>query len=1719
MNKKEIMETLKLNEKDNKKKIVLIFIASLLAMAAAIYGIFRHKKSGKSGAKKTAQTRKQSVKKVSKRSGKETAVKVQQSSAATVQQPIVQQPVYVVRPLPEKKHESKARRFRRHMCAAVASILVISLVGSGTMNYVQPATVLAKGSFSGIGRIVAEHGADNPYVILDIVPSVARYSGQEFSTGTMGYLVNGQSSIAEDLGSLLKAGGSNCYSYIARQNLTDSVIIPGNITFGVIYEEAYGGTRDISENAGWVHLFDPVPGYAGELQDGSDDDGQGSTASSVPTGRLWAKVEEAIDGKGDFISATDTISLFGMNGQYGFNPEEGDYNLIFEYAGNASGDTVGGYVFDGQVGNVSDSFSHATNVYRLVDGVLVWQGTIQSVVEEYLRSNYSSSDTSDESNDDNGNDGNNENNESYEDTYALGLANGSNAGRWIKLVELETYDNEPGGEGENQNGGGEGNTGNPDGGSEENTGNPDGGGEENTGNPDGGGEGEGGNQNGGGEEGNTEGGEEGNTEGGGEGNTEGGGEGNTEGGGEGNTEGGGEGNTEGEGNPEGEEDPEGEGKDKEDPDDEEEPEGEENPEGGNSNVFDENGDIIWESVDWESVTAHFDNEGCIVAAFRYDPKASGDVYQIRSESPITGEDRPYDAYKKADMGLGSIVLADSTTFAVPDNDGETQGTYIYKPGEGNYNLKYVPRNTAEAVYVEVENVPVYFRCRSNNDWLKQYVFGTLSGGDNENSNFNITVNTVCADSVTPDMIQGADLIYLESGEGGPVLNTNAMSIEYFNNGDMSEDAVNEILSRAAYDLMPVIVDYDIVNSGNYKNFAYQYLAKALLKRDLAEFYAAASVRGTLLDSLPTCLADDKYPDKKDNNYNYVNQNVYIINDALVGADFADAFSDDFARAGFSDVLAAIKAENTMLSEENKISEMVSKARAVQYIINFAVGIIGEFDNLTILELQPTANIVSDLIYVPAGSDSRGTAKLLWKTEAMSTAKQILTSKKEFTVNKDVKSVAEFNGEWEDINGKYDIVFIGLDGQRLNLGNDEDRTPEYNNTSLNGKVYHTGDDSNTGLGKFDANDITAQKMTDLLEYMAAGYPVLVENNFFKDGSAQKATADDVDTEYIGDDTVMYNFLRAAVSEYHDCIYTVSDAMAGSMFMTQVSIAKPRISLRETEDVDNTVVQRLVQDENGEYHGKIAYEITDNRGDIYYGDGVIHLYADYDYDGVFEPEEEVAEYINDGGVLDVKIDGMGPGILPWKLEVSEDNGNANRRDSVQGYFELTSSTANELKVLQIAEKHGDDTFTNLQYMYHKTSNTLLAYYLRSANSDMQFETVTAAELETRLAENEKYLEQWDVVVLTLDGAANSGVVTGAVTDYVNNGRSLLVCGQDSGAERMGLSADLLGQMPDNRTYVTLGANGAGDKQRYADLTSDMYWPKTNLQAQAVNDGSISYYPYELGSNLTFGENAMKASEYLLDFEGNLKSENPTYVTAWYTFAGGEDTAFSVSPKDARNNYYCYSKGNVVYLAQSQYPYVYEANDASSTNAPGADECKFFVNALMAAYSAGVHNANVRIVAGFAPDSADVESIAVPFDQVWLDAADSTRGILDNTVDVYFRFKDNNIAMSKTVLVGFYYEDPDASEGVDIGGEIVKASSFQTPVWTVTNNRLTLVEDNVLEPGNTYRIQAPVITLRNHDNETKADIYIVLKTTFTRGGKEYTIISSDAVSLNRAQLFLLE
>ena len=1650
-----------------------------------------------------------------------------------------------------KRHNKQKKKQNRGIAAIVtASVLAVTLGTVGVFHQMQPIEAYAKESFTGTKQVVEGHtGDDNPFVILDIVPSYATYkwNGDEtqsyqISTGTLGYLVNGQSTMASDYAGIYKDHSADLLTWQKRSELVNEIWKSGtgdsDLTFQ--YEEAYGSgntRKDLNTpNAnGWQLLIEQETLQAGDQTTGATahsgmmkgyfkkyetpDPSVSQTATPDRTGYDYVKVGDWSEDEGSGESS-DNI--------YQFDQTNGTYQLKFQKA-SGSGLTQGYVINDAQNGtqqitenNKADYSSSTGLYYKDTNEDFVYAGTIASVfrsnsisLDEYYSNPVTSSDSN--SSDSNLSDSTPSASASTDaeitDTdektaEAAATATATSAATPTTAPASAAASATPTATTTTSTTAAAGTTSKP----------------AATTAPD---------------------------------------------------------KTAATA-----------------------VKAETTTVNNKINYAAYVPSVLYSELqqtttpkavpvtspsttdqstdtDTNSESSDADNNNSndlsvpqpvsqpgterayYIVTFKYVTNIAADgsqtIYEVipGSETEIsdTTTNRPYDVYVKsgstAEAGTTPSASADSsadvsaspsvTPSASPSStpDINTDKVFLYVgPGQGDYkltdqaDLSDADKKRQAPVWMEVRNAPTYFRFNGGCDWLKNYVFHALSGGDNANENFKIQVRTIRADELTQDMIEKADLVYLESGTAPFIRSDSAnVSLTYLSQDTqtvqrdgnsmttgMTRENAYGLLYQAAVNLLPVIVDYQAATREEYKDLDYQKVAKIFLKEDLENFVNDAH---TDQNWMFEHLGDSGYPDRTYNGNHFVNRNVYMVNSStpLVNGDFPKAFDEGSTGSGFSEVLNLIQSENALLSEDNRIPESVCKAKAIEYIINYSVGFIAEFTDLRIMELQPTNNDQADL---KAENPTDNSTTLYWQRNATgSVKKQVLRSSRKVNVQVTTKTPASFNSEWEDINQNYNLVFLGLDGQKLNYAAGLWSSTVYNDQDLNGKLYHTGDQAGGSDERYDASDITKRKKQELLDFMKAGYPVLVENDFFN-GKSAKNGADRINTKYVAADTQMYDFLRQATTDYADRIYTIDDVHSNILFLAQLNIDHPVIRVTDTADVT------LSEASNGEFSVSFGYSITNQNGGGYGGECSTELYLDMNGDGNYTDAERVDNSSAEGGVIRAAADGgqmsilftedPGSRAIPFRLRVV-DNGNTYRRSSVEGILTVLDTTKEKIRVLQI----GDPDTTSLSNLYQQENSTL-GYYLKAAENTMNvkldIETVSSAMLGEKLAKNQDYLDQWDLLIVGF-GNGSENIQAGRIEDYIQKGHSVLVTGKEATDGKRQMSAMLLGQDENRKTYGKLGRD-TGSLYRYAGLEAGMFGAQSSLSAVGLNEGSIFSYPYSIGKSAALdGGKSYQAYDYLLD----LSSLKAPFVTPWFVFSqsGNNTNAYDVSPKDGANNYWLYSRSNVVFIGNDDYSgFTYQADNQQNPVGTGLLESQMFVNAMMLAYDSGVHNLKVDIVAGFDTTAAKVASISIPFDKDLENQGES--GLLDETVDVYFKFKNSNLTLSNAYNVNFYYEDTAGSVTLNVGDEVVQVTPFTSSLWTVQDNTLTEVAASQIRQGKVYRFKAPVIALQNNTAATNAKIYVEVVSALERpdgsegaGSKE--IRGYDSVTFTRTQLFLLE
>lgn len=165
----------------------------------------------------------------------------------------------------------------------------------------------------------------------------------------------------------------------------------------------------------------------------------------------------------------------------------------------------------------------------------------------------------------------------------------------------------------------------------------------------------------------------------------------------------------------------------------------------------------------------------------------------------------------------------------------------------------------------------------------------------------------------------------------------------------------------------------------------------------------------------------------------------------------------------------------------------------------------------------------------------------------------------------------------------------------------------------------------------------------------------------------------------------------------------------------------------------------------------------------------------------------------------------------------------------------------------------------------------------------------------------------------------------------------------------------------TYYTIKRLGTGNKMPYSALVKNGFNTQNDLTMKATktNDGQITQYPYKIGEWTTdsaTGKNVFDDSKLSIAVTHGqwyqLDMEDPE-VTVWYCLTNddsdaykdmiknrdydnpGDSTTYSVSPNDAANNYYIYSKGNIFY------------SGVGHSEVKGDMEAKLFINTIIGAY----------------------------------------------------------------------------------------------------------------------------------------------------------------------------
>lgn len=238
---------------------------------------------------------------------------------------------------------------------------------------------------------------------------------------------------------------------------------------------------------------------------------------------------------------------------------------------------------------------------------------------------------------------------------------------------------------------------------------------------------------------------------------------------------------------------------------------------------------------------------------------------------------------------------------------------------------------------------------------------------------------------------------------------------------------------------------------------------------------------------------------------------------------------------------------------------------------------------------------------------------------------------------------------------------------------------------------------------------------------------------------------------------------------------------------------------------------------------------------------------------------------------------------------------------------------------------------------------------------------------------------------------------------------------------------------------------DSDYLGDFSSNGYQQRLNLKnsvsgsdasgiAQvnitAENDGLITHFPYEIGTEFTSATTHYPYYQLNLDQDDDGDGEGD--VVVWYCMSGSSDAkankVYGSLPNDARNNYYIYNIGNVTYTGMGH----------SNLDHSGKDlETKLFINTMVAAYKAGVEPPTIKIL-----ETAEKTSGEKKYEYITYDNA--ANGALTGDVSFYFTITDPNLTSAqKNLTVDFSYNQGSADVAIDPAQVEVRDVTTNTPV----------------------------------------------------------------------------
>ena len=423
------------------------------------------------------------------------------------------------------------------------------------------------------------------------------------------------------------------------------------------------------------------------------------------------------------------------------------------------------------------------------------------------------------------------------------------------------------------------------------------------------------------------------------------------------------------------------------------------------------------------------------------------------------------------------------------------------------------------------------------------------------------------------------------------------------------------------------------------------------------------------------------------------------------------------------------------------------------------------------------------------------------------------------------TTSEFVGHIDDLNAKYDMIYLGDDDKDLvydgNFRPDDkvlyyhvggNKLARYELQGLMNHDYVTNGsqkkaatvgktDSTTGttIGSVrgSGNDITKEIKNKLVNFAKSGYPVVVAGNIYGENK------ETISTTLVDNSSYIYDFLNEVKG--FDNVYREGEITADEDINFYAELPKPKIELSSYPPsaigTGDGPSNEFLIGENMTFQFQIIDEAQASPANAEYN---CELYIDLNCDGNFSKSEKLDDIavMQNGNVIKKengiyqlslnttytvsrKIPQEYIKLMPWKLVVTNNN-NSEIRTSEIGYTKRnnTNSTANTINVLQIIPNPSPNPKAQCTWNLD-TDTTFKSLFEKVKDFNVQISTITVGKYETQYSTDATYLNQYNMLIIGFCDGTGYGSSYGGnnptnfsengaqrILEFANTGKSVIL-----------------------------------------------------------------------------------------------------------------------------------------------------------------------------------------------------------------------------------------------------------------------------------------------------------------------------------------------------------